>query len=43
MLAEAFPTVNGKSVPFAQLRKPSGVCVNENWPSIHFPRASHYN
>jgi len=30
MLAEEFRPVNGKSVPFAHLRKPTGKLVNEN-------------
>ncbi len=39
MLAEEFRPVNGKSVPFAHLRKPTGKLVNwngraRNWHSI---------
>jgi len=34
MLAEAFRTVNGKSVSFAQKGKPTLFCMNENRPKV---------
>jgi hypothetical protein len=41
MLAEDFRTVNGKSVPFAHLRKPNGVRMKKiGWAGLRLPALS---